>query len=254
MNSSIRNLLFTAIVTGITISGVAAVATMAPGTPGKDVTEGLDNDNAANAFIQPPGVVAKQHMDNTDLLFGRANDDLLRGNLGDDVLVGGSGKDITIGGPENFTPINSDVVLGGNGKDVNIWAPGDGSDAYAGEDGYDTMIFAPFVTDPATGDLKLEHFRGRLVPRVDITNKPAFTCELVPVPESENLGAQFLVRFEVNGVPAVTVRQKDVERVLCPSPIPGKLTVAELTDAHPAFHLASVNSIHGVTGAIVATP
>ena len=37
------------------------------------------------------------------------------------------------------------------------------------------------------------------------------------MPESEDLGAQFLVRFEVNGMTAVTVRQKDVERVLCPA-------------------------------------
>ena len=89
MYSSIKHAAIAAIVTGISISGVAAVATMAPGTPAKDVTAGLDNDNAANTFIQPPGVVAKQHMDNTDVLFGRGNDDLLRGNLGDDVLVAG---------------------------------------------------------------------------------------------------------------------------------------------------------------------
>jgi len=253
MYSTIKHVAIAAIVTGISISGVAAVATMAPGTPAKDVTEGLDNDNATNTFIQPPGVVAKQHMDNTDVLFGRGNDDLLRGNLGDDVLVAGPGSDIMIGGPENFTAINSDVLLGGNGNDVNIWAPGDGSDAYAGEDGYDTMIFAPFVKD-ATGDLVLEPFHGRQIPKVDITNKPAFSCELVPVPDSENLGAQFLVRFNVNGTPAVTVRQKDVERVVCPSPYAGKVTVANLTVAHPAFHLAPVRSLRGVTGAIVATP
>ena len=67
---------------------VAATSLTFPGTPGKDVHIGGDNDNADNAFIQPPGVVAKQHMDNTDVLFGRANDDLLIGKLGDDTLLG----------------------------------------------------------------------------------------------------------------------------------------------------------------------
>ena len=56
------------------------------------------------------------------------------------------------------------------------------------------------------------------------------------MPASERLGFQFLVRFNVNGNPVVTVRQKDVERVFCPSPTEGKVNVADLTDAHPAFH------------------
>jgi hypothetical protein len=115
------------------------------------------------------------------------------------------------------------------------------------------MIFASFVKD-GTGDLRLERFDGRLVPRVDITEKPTQSCELVPVPESENLGAQFLVRFEVNGVPVVTVRQKDVERVLCPSPVADKVALANLTVAHPAFRLVRTDSLPGAVGAIVATP
>src|SRR3954470_23668802 len=57
---------------GLLVAGLAtsAGAVVEPGTPAKDVTVGLDNDNAANPFIQPPGVTAKQHMDNTDVLFG----------------------------------------------------------------------------------------------------------------------------------------------------------------------------------------
>lgn len=251
MYLTIKRTAVVAAVTAVSFSGVAAVATMAPGTSARDVTVGLDNDNAANTFVQPPGVVAKQHMDNTDVLFGRGNDDLLRGNLGDDVLVGGTGSDIMIGGPENFTPINSDVMLGGPGHDINIWAPGDGSDAYAGESGRDTMIFAPFV-ERANGNLLLERFEGRRIPRVDITGQPAFTCDLVRVPASQHLSAQFLVRFEVNGVPVVTVRQKDVERVLCPTAYPNKVAVANLTVAHPAFHLVGVRTLRGTTGAIVA--
>ena len=33
------------------------------------------------------------------------------------------------------------------GDDINIWAPGDGSDAFVGNEDKDTMIFAPFVRD-----------------------------------------------------------------------------------------------------------
>ncbi len=253
MNSRIRQLAIIGIAAGIGLSGTAAWGTLAPGTPGKDVTSGLDNDNASNTFIQPPGVTAKQHMDNTDVLFGRANDDLLRGNLGDDVLVAGEGSDILIGGPENFTPTNSDVMLGDEGNDINIWAPGDGSDAYVGDVGYDTMIFAPFELR-ANGAPELELFNGRLVPRVDISDKPDFSCDIVRVPAQQQLGAQFLVRFEVNGVPVVTVRQKDVEQLLCPSPYANRLLAADLTDLHPAFRSVRLDQIGGTIGAIVAKP
>ena len=132
---------------GALVVGLAAGSSgvILPGTPAKDVQVGLDNDNAANPFIQPPGVTAKQHMDNTDVLFGRDNDDLLIGNLGGDTLLAGADDDILIGGPEKAQAPNSDVLVGETGKDVNIWAPGDGSDAFIGNEGKDTMIFAPFV-------------------------------------------------------------------------------------------------------------
>ena len=106
-----------------------------PGTSAKDVTVGGDNDNADNPFIQPPGVTAKQHMDNTDVLFGRGNHDLLIGKLGGDTLLGGKRNDILIGGPEKGSAPNSDVLVGEEGNDINIWAPGDGSDAFAGDKG-----------------------------------------------------------------------------------------------------------------------
>ena len=253
MNSTRKGVAIVAAMAGVALSAVAASGTVAPGTPGKDVTRGLDNDNATNTFIQPPGVVAKQHMDNTDVLFGRANDDLLQGNLGSDTLVAGSGHDILIGGPENFTSPNSDVLLGDTGNDINIWAPGDGSDAYVGDRGYDTMVFAPFVTNP-NGSIKLEWFNGRRVPRVDISDKPDFTCDIVNVPPSEQLGAQFLVRFEVNNVIVVTVRQKDVERVLCPSQYDHRVRVADLTVANPSFHQVRLGHFGGALGAIIAKP
>ncbi len=235
------------------VAAIGANAIIQPGTPGKDVTFGLDNDNADNTFVQPPGVVAKQHMDNTDVLFGRDNDDLLVAKLGDDVLVGGTGDDILVGGPENFTTPNSDVILGDKGNDINVWAPGDGSDAFVGDKGYDTMVFAPFELT-ANGNLKLESYAGRKIPRVDIGDKPQFSCRIVKVPPQQKLGAQFLVRFLVSGTPVVTVRQKDVERVLCPSPLPNKAKVAYLRKPHPSFSTIHLDDIRGTLGAIVAAP
>lgn len=239
-------------VASVTGSGVLpATALLAPGTPGKDVHFGLDNDNADNPFIQPPGVTAKQHMDNTDILVGRGNDDLLVGNLGGDTLLGNSGADILVGGPENFTAQSSDVLLGEGGDDVNIWAPGDGSDAFVGHTGYDAMIFAPLLKE-TNGKLRLETFRGRKVPRVDIDGAPQFTCSITRIPTSERLGFDFLVRFNVNGVVAVSVRQEGVESVYCPSPDQGRALVADLTDAHPKFKQVQLSDVQGVVGAIVA--
>ena len=83
------------------------------------------------------------------------------------------------------------------------------------------MIFAPFVEKP-NGDLLLTWSQGRKIPQVDIDDQAAFSCTIVEVPASENLGFQFLVRFNVNGTPVVTVRQKDVETVFCPSPDDGQ--------------------------------
>ena len=223
-----------------------------PGTEAKNVGIGLDNDNATNPFIQPPGVTAKQHMDNTDVLFGRDNDDLLIGNLGGDTLLAGADDDILIGGPEKGQAPNSDVLVGDTGKDINIWAPGDGSDAFVGNEGKDTMIFAPFVENP-DGSLLLTSEYGRKIPHVKIDAQPAFSCTVVPVPASENLGAQFLVRFNVGPNPVVTVRQKDVEKVYCPSPEAGKATFARLTGSDPTtFTTVSLDEVPGLVGAILA--
>jgi len=68
------------------------------------------------------------------------------------------------------------------------------------------------------------------------------------------LGEQFLVRFLVNGVMAVTVRQKDVERVVCPSPTKGWARVADLTADYPAFRAVRLTSLGGVLGTVVARP
>ena len=55
-------------------------------------------------------------------------------------------------------------------------------------------------------------------------------------------------------MPVVTVRQKDVEQVLCTSPLANRLLAADLTDAHPAFQPVRLNHVGGTLGAIVAKP
>jgi hypothetical protein len=230
-----------------------AQAAIASGTALRDVIAGADNDNAGNTFIQPAGVAAKQHMDSTDVLLGGANSDLLIGNLGGDTVAGEGGDDILVGGPERGQAPNGDVLLGGTGHDINIWAPGDGSDAFVGGSGHDTMVFAPFQTN-ADGSLLLTKAAGRQVPRVDIGGKPQFSCEIVRVPADKKLGARFLVRFFAGGNLAVTVRQTDVEQLLCPSPLAGHAQVADLTDHEPTLVDVPVYNIHGTLGTIVAVP
>jgi RTX calcium-binding nonapeptide repeat (4 copies) len=242
------------ITAGLLVVGLAAgsSATLKPGTAAKDVTFGSDNDNAANAFIQPPGVKAPQHMDDTDVLFGRDNDDLLVGNAGADTLLAGADDDILVGGPDKNHSPSSDVLVGETGDDIAIWAPGDGSDAFVGNEDKDTMIFAPFVEKPG-GSLLITTSYGRKIPHVTIDAQPGYTCTVVPVPESEDLGAQFLVRFNVNGTPVATVRQKDVEKVYCPSPDAGYALVARLTGPDPTtFRTVSLDAIGGTVGAILA--
>ena len=155
-------------------------------------------------------------MDNTDVLFGRGGGDLLVGNLGSDTLVGGTGPDILVGGPEEATSPNSDVLMGDQGDDVNVWAPGDGSDVFLGDEGYDTAIFAQSAN--TDGSLRLEQVNGRQIPRVKIDELPQFSCTIINVPPEQQLGAEHLVRFNVNDSPVVSVRLRQVEQVLCPSP------------------------------------
>jgi hypothetical protein len=247
----IRRALGATLAVGALVGGTAATsaALVVPGTPGKDVHIGGDDDNADNPLIQPPGVTAKQHMENTDVLFGRANDDLLIGKEGDDTLLGGEQSDILVGGPETSLP-NSDVLIGEEGRDINIWAPGDGSDAFVGNEAWDTMIFAPFVED-ANGDPLLTRADQRWIPRVDIDGLPAFSCTIVEVPRSAGFGFQFLVRFNVNGNPVVTVRQKDVEQVYCPSPEEDRALVADLTDSEPEFRRVWLDRVPGTVGKIL---
>ena len=132
-------------------SAAAAMASVDPGTPDKDVHIGKDNDNASNPFIQPPGVAAPQHMNDTDLLFGRGNADLLVGNKGNDALLGGPGPDILVGGIDRGRDSGNDVMVADDGDDVEIWSPGDGNDIADGNDGTDTLIVGPVLRPTAAG-------------------------------------------------------------------------------------------------------
>ena len=76
----------------------------------------------------------------------------------------------------------------------------------------------------------------------------------MPVPDSENLGAQFLVRFEVNGTTRGDGSPEGRRAGHLPQPVRRQGQVANLPAAHPAFHQADIRSLRGVTGAIVATP
>jgi hypothetical protein len=248
-----RRLVAATLAAGALVGATAAASTglVAPGTPARDVHVGGDDDNADNSLIQPPGVTVPQHMDNTDLLFGRENKDLLIGRLGSDTLIAGESSDILVGGPDQGESPSSDVEVGDEGKDIAIWSPGDGNDAYAGQEGSDTMVFGSLV-EKNSGDLLLTRFNGRSIPRVDIDGQSGVGCTIVHVPASHGFGYQYLVRFDVAGSPVATVRQKDVEKVYCPSPHEGRARVAELTGAHPAFHGVNLDKVPGTVGAILA--
>jgi hypothetical protein len=229
-----------------------AVAISDPGTPGKDVHLGADNDNAANPFIQPPGVAAPQHMNDTDVLFGRGNADLLVGNQGGDTLLGGKGPDILVGGPDRGGERRDDVLISDDGDDVAIWSPGDGNDVVDGNGGTDTLVVGPVLTDGS--GLRLDTTTlNRAIPKVNLAGATNQVCELVPVPESEHLGVQYLLRLSVEGGPLQnTLRLKEMESVVCPGPYAGTARVADLTAAQAAFSTVPVSAVHGLAGAIVA--
>jgi hypothetical protein len=227
-------------------AAIPAGAALQVGGFGKNVLVGRDNDNADNTFIQPPGVAAKQHLDNTDILHGGPRGDLLIGLKGSDLLLGEYGSDVLIGGVEKGSQPNSDLIDGDHGNDVNIWAPGDGSDAFEGGPGYDVHITAPLVLDQ-TGNAPALFDSGyyRKVPHVTIDNQTT-SCTIERVPDEQNLGFQYITRFlNANGGIVVTIRLQDVELVLCPSPNPGKVMVANLLRPTPTFVERSLSLFRG---------
>jgi hypothetical protein len=228
------------------------MAAVEPGTPDRDVHIGADDDNASNPFIQPPGVSAPQHMNDTDLLFGRGNADLLVGGKGGDTLLGGPGPDILVGGPDRGSDRRDDVLVGDDGDDVAVWSPGDGNDIVDGDDGTDTLVVGPVLTTVG-GGLRLDtRTLNRAIPKVHLDGASNQTCQLVPVPESEHLGVQYLLRISVDGVLQNTLRLKQMEAVVCPGPYTGTARVADLTDGTASFSTVPVSAVRGLAGAIVA--
>ncbi len=193
-----------------------------------------------------------------------------RKEIGVDTIMGGGEADILVGGPENFRTgkdpntgeqrgSNSDVLLGEDGNDINIWSPGDGSNAFLGGKGHDSMIFAPLIHPnkdknqvPSTSN-----FNSREIVKVNIDGLPQFSCSIEIVPALAGLlHYQFIVRFAVNGDVKVTVRLADVERVLCPSANVGKVQVANLTSNQPTTFVER-NLGHfsnSLLGAIIQAP
>jgi hypothetical protein len=232
-------------------STAAAMASVDPGTPDKDVHIGKDNDNAANPFIQPPGVAAPQHMNDTDLIFGRGNADLLVGNQGGDTLLGGPGPDILVGGPDRGGDRRDDVLVADDGDVVAIWSPGDGNDIVDGNDGTDTLIVGPVLTN--SNGLRLDTWTlNRAIPKVDLSGATNQTCELVSVPDSEHLGVQYLLRLTAGGPLLNTLRLKEMEAVVCPGPYAGTARVADLSAGKTSFTTVPVSAVRGLAGAIVA--
>jgi hypothetical protein len=230
-----------------------AGAALQLGGAARDVLIGKDNDNADNTFIQPAGVAAKQHLDNTDLLHGGNRSDLLIGMKGGDLLEGDLGNDILVGGVEAGQQPNSDLIDGDYGDDVNVWAPGDGSDAFVGGRGNDTHISAPLVL--AGSAPALFPLGYRQVPHVSIDNKPTQSCTVEAVPAQQQLGFEYITRFLVNGRIVVTIRLQDVEQVLCPSPNPGRVLVARVRGSNPTFVERPLSYFSGsLVGAIIQAP
>jgi hypothetical protein len=230
-----------------------ALAAVEPGTPDKDVHLGADNDNASNPFIQPPGVVAPQHMNDTDLLFGRGNADLLVGNKGGDTLLGGTGPDILVGGPDRGSDRRDDVLVSDDGDDVSVWSPGDGNDIVDGNAGTDTLIVGPVLTTIG-GGLRLDTWTlDRAIPKVNLAGATNQVCELVAVPDSEHLGVQYLLRLSLEGGALQnTLRLKEIEAVVCPGRYAGSARVADLTAGKPSFSTMPLSAVRGLAGAIVA--
>ena len=232
-------------------SAAAAMASVDPGTPDKDVHIGKDNDNASNPFIQPPGVAAPQHMNDTDLLFGRGNADLLVGNKGNDVLLGGPGPDILVGGIDRGGDSGNDVMVADDGDDVEIWSPGDGNDIADGNDGTDTLIVGPVLTN-STG-LRLDTWTlNRAIPKVDLAGCHEPDLRAGPGPR---LGApRRAVPAPPDGRwPAAehAARQGHGGRGL-PRPLRRQAAVADLTAGRPSFSTVPVPTVRGLAGAIVA--
>ncbi len=88
------------------------------------------------------------------------------------------------------------------------------------------------------------------VPTADLTGQGGW-CELEKVVDPD-FGYEFLIRFFVRatGRLAVTVRTSEVEQVFCTSVAGGAITVADLTQADPAFVETTLDEVRGVNATV----
>jgi Ca2+-binding RTX toxin-like protein len=263
---SIKRIVFAAVAAAV--MGVIIAAMMGGPEPsdaallergnGAQVLIGKDDDNTDNPTIQPAGTAANQSLNNTDVISSGGGNDVLIGLLGSDVMQGQADQDILVGGTEQFTPPNSDVMFGGTGNDTSIWAPGDGSDAFMGDDGgRDAQVFGVIDRNannvPTRSGAYSEFPSG--VPTAEVTGSPGF-CTLERIGAANSLNYDYLVRFFVRstGDLAVTIRLEDTEQVFCTSRAGGAITFANLTQDTPRFREVSrsrVNELNPIVWRII---
>ena len=244
----------TALVAGtlalVTLTGAGVgLASIIVGSPGDDVSVGQDRDNAANPLINPPGAATRQDLDNTDVMFGRLGDDLLIGRTGSDVLIGGEGSDVLVGGPDGGGRPGADVSLGDEGDDVAVWGSGDRSETFVGDVGTDTQVVGRLART-AAGAVQVVTRHGRQVPQVSLAGGGQ-TCALTPVPAGQGVGEQYLLRVLQGGRLVATLRERDVERVVCSSSRPGYADVADLSRPGAAFRSVPVGTLTGLVRDLV---
>jgi Ca2+-binding RTX toxin-like protein len=92
-----------------------------------------------------------------DQVQGGAGHDLLIGDGGQDQLFGQDGNDTLYGG---FRDGAADHLEGGTGDDTFVWSPGDGNDAFFGQQGKDMLELVNVTEDQLRAGLQL--FNGGL--------------------------------------------------------------------------------------------
>jgi hypothetical protein len=248
--SAALGLVVVALATGVTPSQAALVI----GDLAPSILFGRDDDNLNNPLVQPPGTVANQSLNNTDVIAGRDANDVIVGLLGSDVLTGGGGNDIIIGGPEQGTTPNSDVMFGDSGDDINIWAPGDGSEVFIGGAGTDAIVFGVIDKDASNRPTSGGPAPGFAhIPTANVSGMGGF-CTIERV--NPATGYEFLAKFigRAAGNLIVTVRLREVEQFFCASQTGGQITYADLRQANPQLDviaLSHVLQINNTVGRII---
>jgi len=247
---------------GLVFPARTTLAALAEIEHGAQLLIGRDDDNQANAAIQADAV-ANQSLNRTDVLDGGSGNDVMFGLNGSDVMDGGPGADIIVGGPDGGAapggPPNSDIMFGGQGSDVNLWAPGDGSEAFFGDQGRDAIVFGATdreeVADPATGvRLPTLSFGVPGFPKGIVTANVSGLAAFCTLEKSPLDGFDFLVRFRsaATGAIAATVRVKDVEQVFCTGENGGSIAFADLTDRNPVFRLVGLPEVETLNRTVAA--